>query len=154
MMAEVAAVPPLRGPEVLEVWLPLLSLLALGATWYHVLRLRERVHAHARQLCEDHGLQLLDDSVALHRLHAQWRDGGLRVTREYRFETSRGGDDRQTASITLHGERVVGSRMPSPVPVATAPSDTAVPYLRPTLPRQESSSGNVVPFERGRRTLH
>ncbi len=153
MMAEVAAVPPSRGPEVLEVWVPLLGLLALGAMWYHVLRLRERVHAHARQLCGRYGLQLLDDSVALHRLHAQWRNGGLRVTREYRFETSRGGDDRQTASITLHGDRVIGSRMPSPEPIA-APPMAATPYLRPTLPRRESSSGNVVPFERGRRALH
>jgi hypothetical protein len=139
---------------VLEIWLPLLGLLALIATWHHVLRLRERVHAHARQLCEQHGLQLLDDSVALHRLHAQWRNGGLRVTREYRFHTSRGGDDRQTASIILLGDRVVGSRMPSQEPIAATPADTAAPYLRPTLPRQETASGNVVPFERGRRTLH
>lgn len=139
----------------LEVWLPLLSLLALAATWYHVLRLREHVTAHARKLCEQSGLQLLDDSVSLHRLRANWRDGALRVTREYRFETSRGGDDRQTASITLHGDRIIGSSMPSvPVPATFATTSVATPSLRPTLPRQDSASGNVVPFERGRRTLH
>lgn len=139
----------------LEVWLPLLGLLAIGATWFHVLRLREHVTVHARQLCERHGLQLLDDSVALHRLRTNWRNGALHVTREYRFETSRGGDDRQGASITLLGDRIVGSSMPAPEPVATAPAATVTtPYLRPTLPQQDSASGNVVPFERGRRTLH
>lgn len=138
----------------LEVWLPLLGLLALGATWYHVLRLREYVTAHARQLCERHGLQLLDDSVGLHRLRARWQRGSLHVTREYRFETSRGGDDRQSASITVLGDRIIGSSMPAPEPVATPAPVVATPYLRPTLPREESASGNVVPFERGRRTLH
>jgi hypothetical protein len=132
----------------LEVWLPLLILLALGATWYHVLRLRERVHAHARRLCERHGLQLLDDSVALHRLRTDWRNGALRVTREYRFDTSRGGNDRQSASVTLRGDRIVGIRMPAQEPI------TAAPYLRPSLPQSEPAAGNVVPFDRGRSTLH
>ncbi|HKU79416.1 MAG TPA: DUF3301 domain-containing protein, partial [Rhodanobacteraceae bacterium] len=71
----------------LEVWLPLLAVAAIAAWWYHVLRLRERATAHARRLCERHGVQLLDDSVALHRLRMNWRRGTLHVTREYRFET-------------------------------------------------------------------
>lgn len=144
----------LRGQEVLEVWLPLLGLLAIGATWFHVLRLREHVTAHARRLCEQHGLQLLDDSVALHRLRASWRNGALHLTREYRFETSRGGDDRQPAGITLSGGRITGDSMPSFEPVSSTPPPMATPCLRPTSPRQESSSGNVVSIERGHRTLH
>lgn len=138
----------------LEVWLPLLLCLALGTTWYHVLRLRERVHAHARQLCDQHGLRLIDDTVSLHRLRLVRRDGILRVTRTYHFETTRGGDDRQAASITLVGDRIVGSHMPSQEPVAAPVPETATPWLRPTLPRPEPAPGNVVPFERGRRTLH
>ncbi|HEX5960149.1 MAG TPA: DUF3301 domain-containing protein [Rhodanobacteraceae bacterium] len=138
----------------LEVWLPLLVCLALGATWYHVLRLRERAHAHARRLCEQHGVQLLDDSVALHRMRVQRRHGSWRVLREYRFETSRGGDDRQAASITLLDNSIVGASMPAHQPIATPPPAATMPLLRPTLPRPEPPSGNVVPFERGRRTLH
>ena len=65
----------------LEVWLPLLSIAAVAMWWYHVLRLRERAVAHARDLCERHGMQLLDDSVALHRLHVDWRHRPPRVTR-------------------------------------------------------------------------
>jgi hypothetical protein len=67
---------------VLEVWLPLLAFMALIGSWYHVLRLRERATAHARRLCEQHGVQLLDDSVALHPLRLNWRRGALHVMRE------------------------------------------------------------------------
>lgn len=138
----------------LETWLPLLLLIALGATWYHVLRLREYATRHARKLCDRDGVQLLDDSVALHRLRAQWRRGALHVVREYRFETSRGGDDRQPASITLLGDRIVATRMPAQPSVVAAPTVVATAYLAPTLPRGESASGNVIPFDRGRKTLH
>lgn len=138
----------------LEVWFPLLVCMALGATWYHVLRLRERAIAHARDLCERHGLQLLDDSVGLHRMRAQWRRGGLHVTREYRFETSRGGDDRQAASITLLDNRIVGTRLPagddaSATPAASTPVVTPLPVTH-----GDATTSNVIPFERGRRTLH
>ncbi|MGH8156272.1 MAG: DUF3301 domain-containing protein [Rhodanobacteraceae bacterium] len=138
----------------LEVWFPLLVCMALGATWYHVLRLRERAIAHARQLCERHGLQLLDDSVGLHRMRAQWRRGSLHVTREYRFDTSRGGDDRQAASITLLDNRIVGTRLPSrdstdATPVASVPVVTAL-----SVTRGDGTTGNVIPFDRARRTLH
>jgi hypothetical protein len=138
----------------LEVWLPLLVCMALIAAWYHVLRLRERAIAHARHLCERHGLQLLDDSVGLHRLRAQWQRGGLHVTREYRFETSRGGDDRQAASITLRDNRVVGSQLPAgdatgSTPAAGTPTITPLPVTH-----GDATTGNVIPFERARRTLH
>ncbi len=66
----------------LEVWLPLLGCVAIGLAWHHVMRLREYAVAQARALCAKHELQLLDDSVALHRLHITWRRGTLRVLRE------------------------------------------------------------------------
>lgn len=137
--------------HVLEVWLPLLLLAAIGGTWYHVLRLRERAVAHARRLCEQHGLQFLDDSVALHRLRPQWRDGALRVLREYRFDTSLGDNDRHTASITLLRDRIVATSLPA-LPQANPPA-ASTPYMPPSLPPQASESGSVVPFRR-RRTLH
>lgn len=138
----------------LEVWLPLLGFAALGGTWYHVLRLRERAILHARQLCERHGLQLLDDSVGLHRLHARWRHGTLQVTREYRFDTSLGGNDRQTASITLLGERIVATRLPAREPPTVTPAVVISPFMPATLPRSGEVPNNVVPLDRRRRTLH
>lgn len=138
----------------LEVWLPLLSCMFIAGTWYHVLRLRERAILHARRICEQHGLQLLDDSVALHRVHASWRHRALQVTREYRFDTSLGGHDRQAASITLLGDRVVGASLPSQPPSPDAPPAATSPFAPATLARSGEFPGNVVPLDRRRRTLH
>lgn len=128
----------------LEVWLPLLVIGAIGAWWFHVLRLREHVTAHARRLCDQHGLQLLDDSVALHRLRIRRRDGALSVQREYRFDTSTGGDDRRTASLTLVGNRITASRLPTTASEPT-PAPDASRYLRP-------DTDNVVSITHAHRT--
>lgn len=145
---------PREDHDVLEVWLPLLFLGALGGTWYHVLRLRERAIVHARDLCQRHGLQLLDDSISLHRLRARWRNRTLHVTREYRFDTSLGGNDRQTAGLTLAGDRIVGVSLPSGEPSAAESPAATVSYALQPWVRSADSSGNVVPLDRRRRTLH
>lgn len=139
----------------LEVWLPLLSFVLVGWSWYHVLRLRERATSHARQLCERHGLQLLDDSVSLHRLHANWRHGALEVVREYRFDTSLDGRDRQSAGITLLGNRIVSTNLPERQrldSVTPAPVPRCCPPPGPA--RESGSTNNVTPITRVRRTLH
>lgn len=139
----------------LEVWLPLLAILALTTWWYHVLRLRERATARARRVCEQLGLQLLDDSVALHRLRLNWRRGPLHVTREYRFDTSLGGNDRRTASITLLGNRIVSASLPEGVPVDPATTTSVrVSYGIPLPTPGRDGGSNVIPISRARRTLH
>lgn len=138
----------------LEVWLPLLSIAAIAAWWYHVLRLREHAVAHARRLCERHGLQLLDESVALHRLRMSRKRGALRITREYRFDISLGGNDRRAASLTLLGDRIVGASLPEretpAAPASVSPYDFSPP---PSAPEAHAGN-NVVPITRARRTLH
>jgi len=154
MMAASVVVRPREDRDVLEVWLPLLSIAAIGIWWYHALRLRERAIAHARHVCERHALQLLDDSVALHRLRMSWRHGSLHVTREYRFDTSLGGNDRRTASITLLGDHVVSASVPErEAPAASAP---VVPHgaLPPRTTPETHAGNNIVPITRARRTLH
>lgn len=156
MMAANAPERAREDRDVLEVWLPLLAFMVLIGSWYHVLRLRERATAHARHLCERHGVQLLDDSVALHRLRVNWRRGTLHVMREYRFETSRGGNDRQPASIRLLGDRIVGESMPARDDLGY---DTAAPAVRvlhsaPPMQTAPDGSNKVVPITRARRTLH
>lgn len=140
----------------LEIWLPLLGFTLIGWAWYHVLRLREHATSQARLLCERHGLQLLDDSVALHRLRVDRRRSGWRVAREYRFETSRGGNDRQAASFTVLRGRVVGARMPAAERVEQ-PAAMHVIRMPPhvSTPTAAVDAGtNVIPIERARRTLH
>lgn len=140
----------------LEVWLPLLASIALTGSWYHVLRLREQATAQARRICERHGLQLLDDSIALHRLRVHWRQGSLYVTREYRFDTSLGGNDRRIASISLHGDRIVSASVPE---LDGSGHDVATPAVRalhdsPAPPSGTTAAHNVVPIARARKTLH
>ncbi|HEX7325803.1 MAG TPA: DUF3301 domain-containing protein [Rhodanobacteraceae bacterium] len=138
----------------LSIWLPILCIAAAAAAWYHVLRLREYAVAQARRVCERHGLQLLDDSVALHRMHLNRHRGGWYVTREYRFDTSLGGNDRRAASITLWGQRVVSAQVPESAPAGVT---VAVPShaCMPTLPRPATGDrDNVVAIDRARRSLH
>lgn len=140
----------------LEIWLPFFVIGAGAAWWYHVLRLRERVTAHARHLCERRGLQLLDDSVALHRLRIRWRHGTPSVIREYRFDTSLGGDDRRTASLILRGDRVVGASVPEGERLeGSAPAPISMRHHSPSPSASPADAGNnVVPITRIRRTLH
>lgn len=157
MMMAGAVIAAAKEGRVLEVWLPLFAIVLAASWWYRVLRLRERVTAHARQLCERHGVQLLDDSVALHRLKVSWRHHALYVVREYRFETSTGGNDRRSASLTLINDRIAASSMPEPQPVApTLTASFQVPYGRaPTPVTPGTSTGsNVIPINRARQTPH
>jgi hypothetical protein len=145
---------PREDHDVLESWLALLAIASLVATWHHVLRLRERATTHARRICQEHGVQLLDDSVALHRLRFGWRRGVLQVTREYRFDTSRDGHDRNSASMTVLGDRIVGTHLP--VPESTLPA-TATPTCvfrgMPSAGKGQHQSDNVISIGHGRRTL-
>ncbi len=139
----------------LQAWLPLLAIVALIATWHHVLRLRERATAHARRVCEQHGLQLLDESVALHRLQFGWRRGVLHVTREYQFYTSLNGDDRRGARIAVLGDRIVSVSLPEREPVVLAIATPPRAPRDPPSPDGAPAAGdNVIPIGRARRTLH
>lgn len=138
-----------------EAWLLLLICAALAVSWYHALRLREHAIALARGVCQRHALQLLDDSVALHRLRMRWRRGALHILREYRFDVSEGGSDRRTASLTLLAGRVVAASLPVRMaPQPTAPTPVYAPHMPPAAPTLEDTGSNVVPITRGRRTLH
>lgn len=88
-----------------------LLLLLLGALawfWWDGLRKREIALATARQACEQAGVQFLDASVALRKLRLR-RDSDQRAHfhREYGFEYSTEGDDRQVGRVWLLGGRVV-----------------------------------------------
>ncbi len=85
----------------------LLLLAALAWFWWDGLRKRELALVTARQACEQAGVQFLDASVALRKLRLR-RDGEQRVRfhREYGFEYSTEGDDRQVGRLWLLGDRV------------------------------------------------
>lgn len=87
----------------------LLAFAALAWFWWDSLQKREIALARTRLACEQAGVQFLDASVALRRLRlARDDDQRVRLHREYAFEFSCEGDDRQAGRIWLLGERVEG----------------------------------------------
>jgi len=86
----------------------LILLAALAWFWWDSLQKREIALTTARLACERAGVQFLDASVALRKLKLR-RDSDQRACfyREYAFEYSTQGDDRQPGWVWLLGVRVV-----------------------------------------------
>ncbi len=94
----------------------LLLLLALGGivtVWMKLSRARERAVAAARRHCERHGLQLLDETVALRAIRRRRLDGHRRLERGYGFDVSTDGDDREPGRVWMIGSRVSGLSLPT-----------------------------------------
>jgi hypothetical protein len=72
--------------------------------WFDALAARELAGAHARRLCQEAGLQLLDQSVALQRWTlGRGPNGRLGAIRRYAFEVSFDGTDRHPGTISFIG---------------------------------------------------
>ncbi len=84
----------------------LLVVLLAGWLWLNTLRARELALAHARRACEQAGVQLLDQAVALRALSLRWTAQGLRLRRSYAFEYSTAGVERHNGRVVLLGLRL------------------------------------------------
>jgi len=82
----------------------------LGWFWWDSLQKRELAVRAARLACERANVQFLDESVALRRM-ALRRDAmqRARLYREFAFEYSLQGDDRQPGRVYLLGARVLSA---------------------------------------------
>lgn len=91
-------------------WLLLASLAALAWFWWDGLQKRELAVRAARAVCERAGVQFLDDSVAVSRMKLK-RDSNqrARIYREFSFDYSSAGDDRQAGRVYLLGEVVLSA---------------------------------------------
>lgn len=98
----------------LEVYVPILVLLLLALAWHDALGARELARAHARRLCSQARLQLLDETVSLRRLRLRRPTGqSLQLQREYAFEVSSNGNDRLTGHVRLAGQRLQSWSLPT-----------------------------------------
>ena len=91
----------------------LLAVLAvLGWFWWDGLRKREIAMRAARGVCERAGVQLLDETVAMRKISLR-RDATqqARLYREFAFEYSTVGDDRQAGRVYLLGDRVLDAHL-------------------------------------------
>ena len=103
----------------------LLFILALGVAllaWRDAMRARETAIEVCRRACLGHGVQLLDDTVALSRLRVvAGARRGLALRRIYEFEVSADGHTRVGGSVTLSGAQVEAIWVPGPQVEATRP---------------------------------
>lgn len=84
------------------------SALGLGA-YYAVgaIKLKEAALRAVEHRCQQAGVQLLDGTIFLRRLGLARRpDGRLTLKREFQFEFTATGEDRNRGWILVHGRRV------------------------------------------------
>ena len=90
--------------------IPLTGLLLLGFAvwiWRDAMRARETANRVCMAACAELGAQLLDETVALHRLRIRREPGrGLRLLRIYAFEYSYTGHERRRGTIVLAGTEI------------------------------------------------
>lgn len=87
------------------VWLGLLCI--AGAVWWHGQGVKAFALQKVRKYCEQHGLQLLDETLVLRRFWpARSEQGSIALRRQYRFEFSSTGEYRYKGRIVLLGYRV------------------------------------------------
>jgi len=92
-----------RDPATL---IPLLLAFAAVLLWWHsAVRSLDRARDVARELCDRHGWQLLDQTVALRSIRIARGARGLCLERRYRFEFSADRQSRAPGGVTTRAGR-------------------------------------------------
>jgi hypothetical protein len=94
----------------------LLLLLVLGAIvglWLKLSVARERAVQEARRQCQQHGLQLLDETVGLRGVRLRRINGLRMIERCYGFEVSIDGHDREPGRLWMIGNALTSLSLPT-----------------------------------------
>ena len=94
----------------------LLLLLALGAIvglWLKLSVAREHAICEARRLCQQHDLQLLDETVGLRGIRLRRVNGLRMIERCYGFEVSLEGHDREPGRLWMIGNELTSLSLPT-----------------------------------------
>jgi hypothetical protein len=95
----------------------LVVLLIVGSliiAWSSARNAAELARRNADALCKRHGLQLLDQTVALARVRlARDADGRIALERRFNFDFSSDAVDRQRGSLVLIGDELQGATLPA-----------------------------------------
>lgn len=86
----------------------IILLLAAGWFWWDSIKKRELAIQAARFVCQQAGVQFLDETVSLERIRFK-RDHNQRVnfSRDFAFEYSDTGDNRMPGRVYILGDRVL-----------------------------------------------
>lgn len=129
----------------LATLLLLIGLLAIVGLWLRLSRARDRAIQEARWRCQQHGLQLLDETVGLSGVRLRRFRGQRVIERRYSFEVSIDGDDREAGHLWMIGNMLTALILPT------------IELYTPEYPEQSEDqpsvppSGNIVPFRRQHR---
>ena len=116
----------------IESLLPLLLILAGFYVWQGALRARELARTLSRELCAEAHVQLLDQTVALHKMRLVREPGhGLLLRRDYGFEFSVDGKDRHHGQLSVIDGRLLAHNMARVGPPAIEASGNVVPLPLP-----------------------
>ena len=119
----------------------LFILFAMAGIWLTLSRARDRAIQEARSRCQQHGLQLLDETVGLSGLRLR-RLGDHRVwERRYSFEVSIDGNDREAGHLWMIGNLLTALILPT---IELYMPEQPVHSTEQAAP----GGGNVVPFRR------
>ncbi|MEO5829379.1 MAG: DUF3301 domain-containing protein [Rhodanobacter sp.] len=116
----------------------LLALVAVVGLWLKLSSARERAVREARRQCQQHGLQLLDETVGLRAVRLRRVNGLHRIERCYGFEVSVEGHDREPCRLWMLGDVLSSVSLPT---VERLPHEEAAERASGTIP-----PGNVLPF--------
>ncbi|QAU23374.1 DUF3301 domain-containing protein [Dyella sp. M7H15-1] len=118
----------------------LFVLVTIIGTWLRLSRARDQAIHEARSRCQQHGLQLLDETVGLSGW--RWRRFGDQhvVERRYSFEVSIDGDDRKAGHLWMMGNTLTALILP------TLELYTPEPTEHTAEQKQAATGGNVLPF--------
>jgi hypothetical protein len=97
------------------MWNAVILLALAGAAfllWQKHVDAREVARVFASRLCQEHGVQLLDQTVVFRGMRLAGRSAGLGIARSFSFDFSRDGVDRRRGIVTLVGTRLESSVMP------------------------------------------
>jgi len=110
----------------------LLVLAGVVVLWLRLSAARELAVREARRLCQQHQLQLLDETVGLRGIRLRRWNGIRMIERCYGFEVSVDGQDRQPGRLWMVGNQTTDLSLPT----------TETPAEASTV----ATTGNVVPF--------
>jgi len=85
----------------------ILTVIIIAVIWLFLdsLRSQETAIAICKKACEERKVQLLDQTVSVHRVGIRWSTEGIRLRRVYRFDYSDDGENRHTGHLILVGTR-------------------------------------------------
>lgn len=118
----------------------LLVLVLMAGAWLRLSRARDRAIQEASTRCQQHGLQLLDETVGLSGIRLRRIADRRVLERRYSFEVSIDGNDREAGHLWMIGNTLTALVLPT--------IELYTPELteHSVEPEQTAASGNVLPF--------